>query len=83
MDIYNTCTFALCAGDTTEFEEAMKHKEWQEAMNEEIASIEKNNTWELCKLHIGKHAVDLMWIYKSKVNAQGQIVKLKARLVAK
>lgn len=50
-------------------------------MNEAIASIEKNNIWELCKLPSGKHAMGLKWIYKSKVNAQGEIVRLKARLV--
>lgn len=73
----------LCVGDPTEFREAMNYKEWQEAMNAEIASIEKNNTWELCQLPLWKHAVGLKWIYKSKINAQGQIVNLKARLVAK
>lgn len=82
-DIYSICTFALCAGDLANYNEAVKYKEWQEAMDAEMVPIEKNNTWELCQLSLGKHTVGLKWIYKSKVNAKGQVVKLKARLVAK
>lgn len=29
------------------FEEAIKEPKWKNAMDEEITSIEKNNTWEL------------------------------------
>lgn len=48
-----------------------------------MTSITKNNTWELCQLPSGKHTVGLKWIYKSKFNAQGEVVKKKTRLVAK
>lgn len=37
----------------------MKHKEWQKAMDVEIESITKNNTWELCQLPSGKQVVGL------------------------
>lgn len=49
----------------------------------EMASIVSNNTWELCNLPEGKHAVGLKSIYKTKCNAKGQVVRQKARLLAK
>lgn len=47
-DIYSTCTFAMNVADLIDFKEAMKNKKSQEAMDEEMMSIEDNNTWEIC-----------------------------------
>lgn len=69
--------------DPIEYKEAVKFKVWQEAMDAEINAIKNNDTWELCELPNGKIAVGLKWIFKTKVNTKGQIVKLKARVVAK
>ncbi|KAK6128301.1 hypothetical protein DH2020_037956 [Rehmannia glutinosa] len=52
-------------------------------MDEEIASIEKNNTWELVDLPEGKIVIGVKWIYKTKYKEDGSIHKHKARLVAK
>ena len=52
-------------------------------MDEEIASIEKNQTWELVDLPNGRDVIGLKWIYKTKYNDDGSIQKHKARLVAK
>ncbi|MCH97475.1 retrovirus-related pol polyprotein from transposon tnt 1-94, partial [Trifolium medium] len=54
-----------------------------EAMNEELKSIEKNKTWDLCKLPTDKKAIDVKWVYKAKQNPEGKVIKHKARLVAK
>ena len=52
-------------------------------MDEEIASIEKNQTWELVDLPNGRDVIGLKWIYKTKYNEDGSIKKHKACLVAK
>ncbi|XP_050940564.1 uncharacterized protein LOC127149396 [Cucumis melo] len=39
--------------DPVTFEEAVKKPKWQEAMNDEIVAIERNNTWELIELPKG------------------------------
>ncbi|GKA41574.1 retrovirus-related pol polyprotein from transposon TNT 1-94, partial [Tanacetum coccineum] len=65
------------------FEEAMKSKKWRQAMEEEIKSIEKNDTWELTTLPKGQKAIGVKWVYKAKKNAKGEVEKYKARLVAK
>ena len=46
--------FALFSNcDPVTFQEAVKDSKWQKAMNEEVKSIEKNNTWELSDLPKG------------------------------
>nr|GEV46704.1 retrovirus-related Pol polyprotein from transposon TNT 1-94 [Tanacetum cinerariifolium] len=62
---------------------AIKIKKWRQAMEEEIKSIEKNDTWELTTLSKGQKAIRVKWVYKAKKNAKGEVEKYKARLVAK
>ena len=51
-------------------------------MGEEIDSIERNNTWDLVDLPEGKNNIGVKWVYKTKLNADGEVEKYKARLVA-
>lgn len=76
--------FALFSDcDPTIYEEAMKEKKWEKAMDNEIAAIEKNDTWELVDLPPGQKSIGVKWVYKTKINEKGEIDKHKARLVAK
>lgn len=75
--------FVLCNDDPIHFSEAAKEEKWNEAMKLEIQSIERNNTWELTKLPIGAKTIGVKWIYKTKLNAEGNVEKCKTRLVAK
>lgn len=52
-------------------------------MQEEMNAIEKNDTWELATLPKGNKPFGVKWVYKKKMNAQGEIERYKARLVAK
>ncbi|PWA94574.1 ribonuclease H-like domain, Reverse transcriptase, RNA-dependent DNA polymerase [Artemisia annua] len=65
------------------FKEASKDKKWIEAMEIELDSINKNNTWTLTTLPTNQKVIGLKWVYKTKRDAKGNIVKHKARLVAK
>jgi Reverse transcriptase (RNA-dependent DNA polymerase) len=72
--------------DPKTFKKAMSHEfanEWEKAMNEEIDSLEKNKTWEVCKLPDGKKAIGSKWVFKTKLDANGNVVRRKARAVAK
>ena len=55
---------------------------WDTAMKEELASLEKHNTWTLVNLPPGKNLIGCKWVYKTKRNANGSIDRYKARLVA-
>ena len=76
--------FALFSDcDPVTFQETVKYSKWQKAMNEEIKSIEKNNTWELSDLPKGQKSICVKWVYKTKLNKDGGIDKYKAQLIAK
>ncbi|KAI3474406.1 hypothetical protein Pfo_029267 [Paulownia fortunei] len=76
--------FALFADcDPIAFEEAVKQTKWRNAMNDEIAAIERNNTWELTDLPKGQKTIDVKWVYKTKLKENGEVDKYKGRLVAK
>ncbi|CAL5351786.1 unnamed protein product [Camellia sinensis] len=76
--------FALLSDcDPVIFNNAVQDPKWQQAMDEEIHAIEKNNTWELTNIPKGHKSIDVKWVYKTKLNAQSKIEKYKARLIAK
>lgn len=56
---------------------------WKEAMKDEFSSLEKNHTWTLTELPLGKNVVGCKWIYKIKYKPEGSVERYKARLVAK
>jgi hypothetical protein len=74
--------FALMACDLVSFNEAAKEDAWIKEMDEEIDSIERNNTWDLVDLPEGKNNIGVKWVYKNKLNADDEVEKYKARLVA-
>nr|GEZ96373.1 zinc finger, CCHC-type [Tanacetum cinerariifolium] len=49
----------------------------------EIDSINKNKTWKLVTLPDNQKAIGLKWVFKTKREGNGKIIKHKARLVAK
>ena len=65
------------------FDEASKDKNWVNIMNEELDQIKKNKTWELMPRPVGKNVIGTKWIFKNKMNEQGQVIRNKARLVCK
>eukprot|EP00253_Pinus_taeda_P031716 PITA_31716 len=52
-------------------------------MNEELEQIEKNNTWELVPGPHDKNIIGTKWIFKHKLNENGEVIRNKARLVCK
>ena len=52
-------------------------------MSEELDQIEKNNTWELIPRPTGKNVIGTKWIFKNKMNEQGQVFINKSILVCK
>ncbi|XP_021746669.1 uncharacterized protein LOC110712514 [Chenopodium quinoa] len=63
------------------FKEAKKDEGWREAMQKEISALENNHTWVMEKLPPGKKSLGCRWVYKVKLNSDGFIERLKARLI--
>jgi Reverse transcriptase (RNA-dependent DNA polymerase) len=45
--------------------------------------FKKNETWELAELSKGQKVIGVKWVFKKKMNLQGEIKRYKARLVVK
>ena len=52
-------------------------------MNAEMKALEKNKTWELVDLPVGKRPFRCKWVYTIKYKADGSLERYKAGLVAK
>eukprot|EP00253_Pinus_taeda_P024665 PITA_24665 len=52
-------------------------------MVDEMASLHKNEAWDLVELPAGRKPISNKWVFKKKTNAEGKVEKYKARLVEK
>ena len=75
--------FAAAVADPIRFEDAVKDDRWRTAMDVEMDSIKRNDTWKLMDLPAGGKRVGVKWVYKTKFNENGEVDKYKARLVVK
>jgi hypothetical protein len=50
-------------------------------MSEELYQIDNNQTWELVPRTKDKNLVGTKWIFKNKINENGEIIKKKSILV--
>ncbi|WJX42094.1 hypothetical protein P8452_29365 [Trifolium repens] len=67
-----------------EASESIDSKDWLKAMEEEMLSLEKNQTWKLVPLPKNKRVVGSKWVFKRKEGIPGvEAPRYKARLIAK
>lgn len=67
------------------YEEAMSSPDnvkWIQSMNEEYNSLMNACTWTLVDKPMDRNIIGCKWIYKMKTDAEGQVMRYKARLVA-
>ena len=55
---------------------------WEQAMDDDMRSLEKNGTWVLTELPAGKRALLNKWVFRIKSEPDGK-TRFKARLVVK
>ena len=82
-DVDDIVNFSFLSIQPTCFENAIKDKEWVDAMNNEVDVIERNQTWDLVDLPDDKNSIGVKWVFKTKLNERGEVDKHKARLVVK
>jgi hypothetical protein len=64
-------------------EESGKDELYTKAMNEELDQIEKNDTWQLVPRTRYKNMIGTKWVFRNKLNEDGQVTRNKSRLVCK
>ena len=60
-----------------------KYECWVKEMHEELDKIEKNHTWELVPRPHDKNVIGTKWVFKNKINENGEVIQNKARFVCK
>ncbi|MCO5551808.1 hypothetical protein L7F22_005310 [Adiantum nelumboides] len=58
-------------------------EDWQVAIREKLKSHKENGTWEWSRLPTGRKVVDSKWVFRVKRGDNGDVVKDKAKLVAR
>uniref|UniRef100_A0ACD5X204 Uncharacterized protein n=1 Tax=Avena sativa TaxID=4498 RepID=A0ACD5X204_AVESA len=54
-----------------DWQEAKKYPRWRAAMLEEMAALDKNNTWVLTTVPVGKKIVGCKWVFTVKQTPEG------------
>eukprot|EP00253_Pinus_taeda_P014635 PITA_14635 len=62
----------------TEVVDSEDGKLWKEAMVDEMASLHKNEAWDLVDLSAGRKPIGSKWVFKKKTNANRKVEKYKA-----
>ena len=70
-------------GEPESFDEAVQVEDsikWEQAMDDEMRSLEKNDTWVLTELPARKRALLNKWMFRIKTETDGKR-RFKARLL--
>ena len=62
----------MIISDPKSYYHAQKDPRWQDAMDEEMNSLQKNTTWELVSLPPARKYVQCKWVFQNKVAADGR-----------
>jgi len=72
--------------DPWTYEEAISSpnvEDWKSAMEEEMKSLNEQNTWDLVEKPSQGKVLGNKWVFKTKLNSDGTVARPKARLVIK
>ena len=56
--------------------------DWEQALAEELTTLHEAGTWEIVEPPPGVNIVGSKWVFKAKKDAEGNVARKKARLVA-
>jgi len=68
--------------EPTTVDEALSDDGWILAMQEELNQFQRNDVWDLVPKPSQKNIIGTKWVFRNKLNEQGEVTKNKARLVA-
>lgn len=66
----------------TYVDEALQNNDWIIAMQDELNQFTRNDVWGFVPRPKGFNIIGTKWVFKNKLNGQGEVVRNKERLVA-
>ncbi|KAK2451189.1 putative mitochondrial protein [Trifolium repens] len=63
-------------------DEALTDDGWIVAMQDELNQFQRNDVWDLVPKPVHKNIIGTKWVFRNKMNEQGEVVRNKTRLVA-
>jgi len=63
-------------------DEALSDDGWIVAMQEELNQFQRNGVWDLVTKPDHKNIIGTKWVFRNKLNEQGEVVRNKVRLVS-
>jgi len=63
-------------------DEALSDDGWILTMQDELNQFQRNDVWDLVPRTQHKNIIGTKWVFRNKLNEQGEVVRNKARLVA-
>ena len=76
-------TYFLSKFESEIVNDALQDDDWYKEMEEEIEKIEKNMTWTLVPRPADKNVINTKWVFRKKLDDNGEITRNKATLVCK
>ena len=77
----DTCFFSMHGPKLVKY--SLENEDQSKAMKEEIDQIEKNKTWSLVPRQENKNVIETKWVYRNKLDENGEVTRNKERLVCK
>ena len=77
------CDALISRGLPSNTADALADPNWKAAMDREFKSLEENGVWELVKPPSGQGIISGKWHFAHKLDDEGNVVKYKARFVAR
>ena len=62
---------------------ALDHSDWVQAMQDELNEFERNKVWRLIPTPKDASVVGLKWVFRNKMDKEGNVIRNKARIVVK
>jgi hypothetical protein len=62
--------------------DSSKASNWTAAIRLELSAMERLGVWSVVPIPAGRHLLGTIWVFCKKFNANGNLIKFKARLCA-
>ena len=74
-------SYYLSQVEPIKVKEALQDESWVELMHDELLQFQRNDVWTLVPRSEGEYIIGTKWIFRNKIDKEGNVIHNKARLV--